>query len=426
MSLEGLKILALSDSHFVGSGFGEEIRQLIFRWAREGAEVFMLGLQNIGFDRYEYDYQYPDLAPHTGAKVRLCTLANPSWFGQDVIQTHYEKYQPDILFFFGDVRRWKWANKGFKQQFPCCIFSYATLDGVLYPDNPIPQTWKPHLDAVDVLVCMSDWGRKQYEKSGWECVHIPHGINYDYVKRTEKTQDEMMMINVATPEGQQLMGDFRTRFFTAEVNQHRKNYPDLLLTYDRFSRDKVKEVYLYLHCALQSPELGWDLVNEYIKPLELFPFRLGYSMGIAPIMSLDPDELLKTFHIGNVYINTSTGEGFSKNLLYAQAMGMPVIATNCTAIPEVVGEAGFLVDVRTFHRPISKLRGVRSALIDTEDLELKMRTCFNHPDLVEKLGQKGRERAEKYDYDAHIIPRWVKLFNETDIDSAMIDGVLNL
>jgi glycosyltransferase involved in cell wall biosynthesis len=59
---------------------------------------------------------------------------------------------------------------------------------------------------------------------------------------------------------------------------------------------------------------------------------------------LDDDSLLKMYQSSDIFVFPSLKEGFGFVLLEAMACGIPVISTNVSAIPEVVGDSGILVN----------------------------------------------------------------------------------
>ena len=79
------------------------------------------------------------------------------------------------------------------------------------------------------------------------------------------------------------------------------------------------------------------------------------------------------------FLFPSLYEGFGMPPLEAMACGTPVITSNCSSLPEVVGDAGILVD------PLS-----------VEEIKGAMAGVMRDRDLCMKLGQKGIERAQKY------------------------------
>jgi len=72
----------------------------------------------------------------------------------------------------------------------------------------------------------------------------------------------------------------------------------------------------------------------------------------------------------------SLDEGFGIPILEAMAWGLPVVASNCSSLPEVCGDAALLVDPT-----------------NTDALSAAMRTLIEDPALAEAMAARGRERA---------------------------------
>lgn len=68
--------------------------------------------------------------------------------------------------------------------------------------------------------------------------------------------------------------------------------------------------------------------------------------GITPILNLPREKMASAYAAADVFLSTSSWEGFNLPLAEAQFQGIPVIALNVCAHPEVVahGYSGFLVD----------------------------------------------------------------------------------
>ena len=78
----------------------------------------------------------------------------------------------------------------------------------------------------------------------------------------------------------------------------------------------------------------------------------------------------------------SLDEGFGMPALEAMTIGVPVVAANRGALPEVVGDAGLLVEP------------------DAEALADAMTRILDDPALAQKLGGAGIERAKRFSWDA--------------------------
>lgn len=72
--------------------------------------------------------------------------------------------------------------------------------------------------------------------------------------------------------------------------------------------------------------------------------ELGLTGNVRRPGRVPPEELDALFREAVALVYPSTYEGFGLPLAEAMAMGCPVIASNRTALPEVVGDAGILLD----------------------------------------------------------------------------------
>lgn len=73
--------------------------------------------------------------------------------------------------------------------------------------------------------------------------------------------------------------------------------------------------------------------------------RLGLAVGrdlwlLGPVA--DDEKLADLYRAADVYLTTSLYEGFGLPALEAMAVGVPVVAARCSALPEVIGAAGWL------------------------------------------------------------------------------------
>jgi glycosyltransferase involved in cell wall biosynthesis len=97
-----------------------------------------------------------------------------------------------------------------------------------------------------------------------------------------------------------------------------------------------------------------------------------------------PDEQMARLVRGaSVAVSLSSYEGFGIPLLEAMAAGVPVVAANRTAFPEVVGDAGFLVDPA-----------------DCNEIAALVRDLINDHGMRTEYIARGRKRADGYRWSA--------------------------
>jgi glycosyltransferase involved in cell wall biosynthesis len=105
------------------------------------------------------------------------------------------------------------------------------------------------------------------------------------------------------------------------------------------------------------------------------------------------DELLPTLYSGALaFVYPSLYEGFGLPPLEAMACGTPVLTSNVTSLPEVVGDAGLLVDPYNVE---AIAHGIRRLVEDSA--------------LREELKRKGLERAKQFTWERTAELTWAVL-----------------
>jgi len=148
----------------------------------------------------------------------------------------------------------------------------------------------------------------------------------------------------------------------------RKNLTTLLEAY-RTLRAQGSELKLVI-----VGKKGW-LYEGFFRRLR----ELGLEGEVVlPGFVLDGD-LPALYSAAELFVFPSLYEGFGLPPLEAMACGTPVIASNASSLPEVVGEAGVLIDPR-----------------DVSGLAEAMRRVLTDERLREEMQIKGLERAKQF------------------------------
>jgi glycosyltransferase involved in cell wall biosynthesis len=162
-------------------------------------------------------------------------------------------------------------------------------------------------------------------------------------------------------------GDFILFVSTIEP---RKNLPTLLRAYRMLLDDcNVKLVVV--------GEKGWlfDEAFTLVKELKLDEWVI--FLGLVPT-----EDLLYIYNAAKLLVHPSLYEGFGLPPLEAMACGTPVVVSNTSSLPEVVGDSGILVDPRDVTAMAS---AIKRALTDEA--------------LREDLISKGLRRAKLFSWE---------------------------
>lgn len=192
---------------------------------------------------------------------------------------------------------------------------------------------------------------------------------------------------VITPEGNEV--GFRVHSATeiAAIKQKLGLPEHFLLFVSRWERYKGLPALLEAHrlLAKDNPALGLvicgkpDSQNPEIAQMVQDSQRENKNI-ITPGFVSDED-LSVLYSAASVYVHPSWYEGFGIMILEAFASGTPVVTSNVSSLPEVVGEAGLLVDP---HQPAEIAKAIQRILGD--------------PQLAADLRSKGLERVKQYSW----------------------------
>jgi glycosyltransferase involved in cell wall biosynthesis len=90
--------------------------------------------------------------------------------------------------------------------------------------------------------------------------------------------------------------------------------------------------------------VGRPVVPAYSRALERFVDELGIREAVTFRGSIKDADLVAAMAESDVMIMASRHEGFGVPVIEAMTMGIPVVANREGALPEVIGDAGVLVD----------------------------------------------------------------------------------
>ena len=264
------------------------------------------------------------------------------------------------------------------------LLSYIPCDG-----RDLPSSWTTVLPKITNVVAMSKWGQSQYQPSRL----IYHGIDPEtFWPISEKPKTTTTGIVCKTHNDCKRAFGFDPDGFLVgrvDTNSGRKDYPALVKAlWPAMKRHKNIET--HFHCADEAPGVGVRFRAMLSREPEVEQARFHFP-GLHNTFEgwplQDMNVLMSAF---DIFVSTSRGEGFGLTLAEAAACGIPIVAQNVSAIPEVVGPGGILLEPRdTFTVPSGEDQWLPDIPAFTEAIE----RLYRSKGLRRDLGEAGVKHA---------------------------------
>ena len=359
----------------MGTGYGTQSAQVLRRLKRRGHRTSVHAnfghLGNIG--KWHGIPVYPQ--------------GYDSW-SQDVIISHYRDVQaqhdsPLVLATLCDV----WVLSNPRLEDIDTIWSWVPIDHNGVP--PAVEKWlvKPNVTPI----AMSKHGSTAMSAKGIHHVYIPHALEKHWKPSEFKTDPWPGKFVVTMPQANK------------GVLPSRKQWGENLLAFSIFARDK-DDVVLYLHTDLTGSGHGIDL-GALIKACGIPQDKIRLVDQYEHRMGVDDDTMAAIYSRSDVLLSASAGEGFGLPVLEAQACGTPVIVSNFSAQPELVGD-GWIAQVQPQWNP-TQLEWFSTPLVPSI-VEALEKAYERGP---YKVSEQAVEFAKQYDADKVFDVGWVPLLD---------------
>lgn len=257
------------------------------------------------------------------------------------------------------------------------IITIYDIIPLLYPSYFESDMSQHFLRIINSIDCQKDWViciSKSTKNDFCNLTNMspdrvfvtPLSASKNFYRETNITHIQSTYKKYNIPEGKYIL--------SLATLEPRKNVIHLITCFNKLiSQEKLEDIYLIL-----VGSKGWlydrifQTVNEHPRLKDKVIFT-GYI----------PDEDLSAIYSGaNFFVYPSLYEGFGLPPLEAMQCGVPVIASNSSSLPEVVGDAGILVDPR-----------------DEDSLCQAMIELLNNQNICEQLSQAGIMRSKLFNWE---------------------------
>lgn len=237
--------------------------------------------------------------------------------------------------------------------------------------NMLNIALKKSLKRADKIITVSEFSKQEIMKylniEKDKIVVMPNGIDFSIYHSNYKKEEIIKTTNKYNIDGPYLL--------YVGTLEPRKNIERLIEAYGLL-KDKIADIPKLVIAGRK----GWmyESIFETVKLLHL-------ENSIVFTGYIDAEDTPILMKGAELFLFPSLYEGFGMPPIEAMACGTPVIVSNTASLPEVVGDAGILVD------PFS-----------VESIRDGMELLLKNESIRTELSFKGMERAKLYTWDRSV------------------------
>jgi len=367
------------NSPFCNTGYGIKTAELAYALKSIGHEVAFFAYYGHGGALFDWN----------GIPVYPNDVDD---YGAGRVKDWYDHFKADIVITHVDI----WVMREIKAGLNW--YPWTPID-----HEPMPPLVRKTLLEVSSLrkpIAMSRYGQKEMVRIGVPAYYCPQMVNTS-IFRPVPEQRESIRKNYG----------FEDKFVIGSVGtnvRERKNWTAMFLAMKEFVK-KHKDAILYCHTNPVN-KTGRNLMS--LRESLMLQEHITVPNQIEQTLGIPPDKMALMYNMLDVYLQPSKGEGFGIPIIEAQACGLPVIVSNNTAQPELVGGGWILKDMRPEWTMQNSWEGAANPDEIVEYLEQAYQ--MKKDGSIAKLQQKARTKAMKYDIINVIQKHWIPTLEDIE------------
>lgn len=361
MSDKKMNIMVNSNAMWAPSGYGQQVRQFVPKMAREGYQTAMINFygQEGGIFMLDGVYQYPKIS-HA--------------YGEDAMISHSKHFGAHVMFTLQDI--WTLDINALKTLIQQGV---KWIPIVPIDHEPVPPAIHERLKLAYRIVTYAPFGTRELKSRGMHSTYIPHTVDTNVFKKIDRLEAKAKL---GIPADHFLFGMVAAN----KDNPPRKGFQHALDAFAEFRKVNPKSM-MYMH-TLPRQHGGFQ-IEEYAKNLGILN-NLRFVDPYEHLYNIGPDRMAQIYSAFDCYLCVSENEGFGVPIIEASACEVPVIATDFTAMRDLVieGETGY--KLRVASKRFTPL-GSYVANPDTRHLlELMLKVYNLSGKKRTKMGENGR------------------------------------
>lgn len=307
-------ILYISDFDLVGSGYMQLSIALCRELSERGYKITALG---VGYTGTEHTWPFPIIpVPQAEAMTILAAM----WQNLNSLAQAGEYPPIEAVICALDI------------PYQARVQQITHGDGPLskphigiFPveSGPLIMSWANIVNSMEERLVISRFGLECMKAAGVEGHYIPLGLDTAAWRPPSPQERKALRQSMG-------FGDDQFIVLTVADNQERKNLPAGMRAIKALNAQHGVDCHWVVVTRVNSP-YGWRL-DELALDIGVTERLLTFDRGLVF------DRLWTLFAVADAFLLPSKAEGFCMPLIEAMACGVPVVATDCTAVPEQVWE----------------------------------------------------------------------------------------
>lgn len=428
------KILLVNEFSGLNTGYsiyGKEVLSRLFNTGKYEVAELACYINSEDKRVKEFPWKiFPNLPERNEATEHLYQPDGTHAFGEYSFDRVALEFKPDIVIDIRDYWMFEHQERSpFRRYFRWCIM--PTCDA--YPQQ---EQWINTYSSADAILTYQDWSGDVLKKQSggkikWKGSASPAASPIFTTLPDRKVAK--MLLNRG--EDVEIIG-------TVMRNQKRKLYPELFEVFRKYI-DKNNKKNTILYCHASYPDNGWDipsLIKEfglsskvYVTYLctnkkcnfaypSMFHDAVSYCPRCRSALShianvnrgVSDDILMRIYNMFDIYVQYANSEGFGMPQVEAAACGVPVAATDYSAMSDIVRRLkGYPIPVSSFTRELET--GCNRARPDDGAFIEILENFFKTPKILREAQRKEVRRAfeENYSWEK-TVKKWEEVIDSLE------------
>lgn len=430
------RILFCSEATFLNTGYATYTREILNYLHSTGkyelAEMASYGSRNDPRGQ-TLPWKYYGVAPDEKCSKQeheAYSSVPSNQFGDFIFNDVCLDFKPDVVCDIRDFWMLEFAERSpFRRFFKWAIM--PTVDA-----RPQARQWIATYSNADACFTYSDWaGTVLQDQSGGKINYLGSAPPSAHPAYQPLGIKKMLRSGLGISPNAKIIG-------TVMRNQRRKLYPDLFIAFKKLLSLVPDPENYFLYCHTSYPDLGWDLpelIQEnglaskvlftYICPetktpfpslfrgaLTFSPYTKKYGASLSSVKNgASYEDLAKIMNLFDLYVQYANCEGFGLPQVEAAACGIPVMATDYSAMESVVRQLGGVpLTPKALYKELET--GCLRAVPDNDFAAQKFFEFFQKSERERDiLGAKTRELFKKHFRWKLSGGQWEKYFDSVEI-----------